>query len=83
MKDAKTTLELNAALLQRAKRYAKRVGRPLRYVVEDGLRALLETSERTYTHVPRDLRAGKAGDPDPLKGMPHDVWLEHIYGSRP
>ena len=39
----KTTIEIHDELLVRAKRHAKRNGRPLRSVVEEGLRLVLST----------------------------------------
>ena len=39
----KTTLDISDELLARAKRHAKKTGRPLRAVVEEGLRLALET----------------------------------------
>ena len=42
----KTTLDIHDELLLRAKRHAKETGRPLRALVEDGLRRVLTASRR-------------------------------------
>ena len=43
--DMKTTLEIKDDLLMRAKKLAKKTGRPLRAIVEDSLRATLQAAE--------------------------------------
>ena len=68
MENMKTTLDIHDALLDRAKRHAKKTGRPLRAVVEDGLRQVLAASSvspRSY-RLP-DMSVGDAGAADPLE----------------
>lgn len=77
----KTTLEIHDELLARAKRHAKATGRPLRAVVEDGLRRVLEPGNRRRKYKLPDLRAGDPDAPDPLS---HCSWPELrklIYGD--
>lgn len=63
----KTTLDIHDELLARAKRHAKKTGRPLRAVVEDGLRQVLAApSSRNRYRLP-DLSTGHAGAEDPLE----------------
>ena len=50
----KTTIEISDALLARAKRHARKTGKPLRVLVEEGIRRVLE--EQDYT-VYRDFRS--------------------------
>ena len=77
----KTTLDIKDELLVRARKLAKRSGRPLRAVVEDGLRLVLSQ--------PRDLRAYhlpdcSVGDPDavdPLETLTWQDLRDEIYGE--
>jgi len=78
----KTTVEISDVLLTRAKRHARRVGRPLRALIEDGLRHVLEAeSTRNKYHLP-DLSVGKAGGPNPLEGLSWQDLRDEIYGGR-
>ena len=61
----KTTLDIHDELLARAKRHAKETGQPLRAVVEDGLRQLIDAAPPRPYELP-DLRMGDAEAPDPL-----------------
>ena len=58
----KTTLDIHDALLDRAKRHAKKTGRPLRAVVEDGLRQVLAVSVSPHDYQLPDLSVGDAGN---------------------
>jgi len=65
--------------MTRAKRYAKRTGRPFRAVVEDGLRLVLSDSKRS---VPYKLPDRSVGDPtaeDPLEALSWQDLREVIY----
>ena len=77
----KTTLDIHDELLRRAKRHARETGRPLRAVVEDGLRRVLApgTPDRGYK-LP-DLRAGDPEAPDPLERYSWPELREMIYGD--
>ena len=63
----KTTLDIHDALLDRAKRHAKKTGRPLRAVVEDGLRQVLAVPVSPHNYQLPDLSVGDADAADPLE----------------
>lgn len=77
----KTTLDLSDDLLARAKRHAKKTGRPLRAVVEEGLRLALEARPAGRYALP-DRSVGRAGDPNPLESLSWQVLRDEIYGAR-
>lgn len=77
----KTTIDVQDALLERAKRHAARTRRPLRAVVEEGLRCVL--SERSAPHT-FELADASVGDPDaidPLEAFSWQDLREQIYGE--
>ena len=77
----KTTIEIQDALLERAKRRARRARRPLRAIVEEGLRRVL--SERSPAPA-YDLPDASVGDPeaaDPLETLSWQDLREEIYGK--
>ena len=63
----KTTLDIHDELLLQAKRHAKNTGQPLRAVVEEGLRAVLHSTERRPSYRLPDLRVGDPAVADPLE----------------
>jgi len=65
----KTTLEIRDELLLRAKSLARRTGRPLRAVVEDGLRLALRYGEREEHYQLPDCSVGDPGADDPLEAL--------------
>ncbi len=74
-------LDIHDELLARAKRYAKKTGRPLRAVVEDGLRQVLTApSSRNRYRLP-DLSTGYAGAQDPLEVYSWQDLRGLIYGA--
>ena len=77
----KTTIDVQDDLLARAKRHARRSGRSLRAVVEDGLRQTLAapTVHRRY-RLP-DLSVGNPGDADPLEAYSWQDLRGTIYGD--
>ncbi|MYH50826.1 MAG: DUF2191 domain-containing protein [Gammaproteobacteria bacterium] len=81
MATVKTTLDIQDELLARAKRHAQRTGRPLRAVVEEGLRQVLSapTPRRRY-RLP-DHSVGEAGERDPLEAFSWQDLREVIYGE--
>ena len=76
----KTTLDIHDELLARAKNHAKATGRPLRAVVEDGLRRVLFEPEPTPYVLP-DLREGDPDLQDPLERYSWPELRELIYGG--
>ena len=76
----KTTLDIQDELLLRAKRHARSTGRPLRAVVEEGLRQVLSTTAPHPRYELPDLSVGQAGEPDPLEAYSWQDLRELIYG---
>ena len=77
----KTTLDIHDQLLSRAKHHAKSTGRPLRAVVEDGLRRVLSDVPRSRAYVLPDLRVGDPHADDPLEQYSWPELRELIYGD--
>ena len=77
----KTTLDIQDELLARAKRYAHQTGRPLRAVVEEGLRRALETATPVRPYVLPDHSVGEAGGRDPLEAYSWQDLRGVIYGE--
>ena len=78
----KTTLDIHDDLPIREKRHARRLGRPLRAVVEEEPRQVLATpSARSPSRLP-DLSAGDANAPDPLESYSWQDLRETIYDDR-
>ena len=79
----KTTVDISDALLARAKRHARRVGQPLRAIIEEGLRRVLkEDSVRPPDTIPE----ASVGDPtaaDPLEALSWQDLRDEIYGQPP
>ena len=63
----KTTLDIKDELLLSAKQLADRTGRPLRAVVEEGLRLVLSAQPRSRSFQLEDCSVGDSGQPDPLE----------------
>lgn len=78
----KTTLDISDALLARARRHAKKRGKPLRAVVEEGLRRVLEDDSARTSFVLEDRSVGKAGAPNPLEALSWQDLRDAIYGGR-
>ena len=78
----KTTLDIQDELLARAKRHAQRTGRPLRAVVEEGLRQVLITLRppTDATGCPTTAWAKRAGR-DPLEAYSWQDLREVIYAE--
>ncbi len=77
----KTTIDIQDALLVRAKRYAGRNGQPLRAVVEDGLRMVLSTPVARSRYRLPDMSFGDPDGPDPLEAYSWQDLREMIYGN--
>ena len=78
----KSTFDINDALLARAKRHARKAGKPLRALVEEGLRRVLveETTQKRY-ELP-DRAVGRSGAPNPMEGLSWQELRDEIYGGR-
>ncbi|MCY4598483.1 MAG: DUF2191 domain-containing protein [Acidobacteria bacterium] len=77
----KTTIDIQDALLLRAKRYAKRNGHPLRAVVEEGLRLVLSTPVTRSRYRLPDMSVGEPDGPDPLEAYSWQDLRDMIYGN--
>ena len=77
----KTTIDIQDELLARAKRYARHTGRPLRAVVEDGLRQVLSDSTRNTRYKLPDRSVGDPNAKDPLEALSWQDLREEIYGK--
>ena len=75
----KTTIDIHDELLVRAKRHARDTGRPLRAVVEEGLRLVLATPEAAQPYRLPDLSVGDPTDEDPLEAYSWQDLSEIIY----
>lgn len=78
----KTTMDISDALLARAKRHARRTGKSLRALVEEGLRQVLSAESARPKYELPDLSVGKAGDPNPLEALSWQDLRDEIYGGR-
>ena len=78
----KITVEISDPLLARAKRHARRAGRPLRALIEDGLRHVLEAEPaQSKYHLP-DLSVGNPDGSNPLETLSWQDLRDEIYGGR-
>jgi hypothetical protein len=78
----KSTFEINDALLKRAKIHARRAGKPLRALIEEGLRRVLDESAPTARYELPDRSVGKVGAPNPLEQLSWQDLRDEIYGGR-
>ena len=78
----KTTLDIQNELFVRAKRHARKIGRPLRAVVEEGLRLVLATSGPPPRYELPDLSVGRADARDPLEDYSWQDLRDIIYDTR-
>lgn len=77
----KTTIEIHDDLLARAKQYARKTGRPLYAIVEEGLRQVLPATPSSSLYRLPDLSEGKPGATDPLKAYSWQELRGIIYGE--
>jgi hypothetical protein len=78
----KTTVDIADALLERAKRYAKRTHRPLRALIEEGLQRVLKDGARRAEYRLPDQSVGRAGEKNPLESFSWSELRDEIYGGR-
>ena len=78
----KITLDIDDGLLSRAKAHARRTGRPLRAVVEDGLRLVLSADAEPKKYELPDLSVGNPDDRDPIAAQSWRDMRELIHGDR-
>jgi hypothetical protein len=77
----KTTVDISDALLERAKRLARRTGRPLRALIEEGLRQVL-AGEPARKFRLKDRAVGNPRGPNPLEALSWQDLRREIYGDR-
>lgn len=77
----KTTVVISDPLLARAKRHARRTGRPLRALVEEGLRMVLSVEEERAPYRMPDRSVGNADAPNPLESLSWQDLRREIYGD--
>lgn len=78
----KTTLDIADPLLERAKRHAKKTGRPLRAIVEEGLRRVLDAKAPPPSGELPDRSVGQPGGPNRLASYSWAELRDEIYGGR-
>jgi hypothetical protein len=78
----KTTVEISDVLLDRARRHARRSGRPMRSLIEEGLRLVLEAESPPRRYELPDCSVGEPGAPNPLESLPWQNLRDEIYGGR-
>jgi Arc/MetJ family transcription regulator len=78
----KTTIDIDDALLARAKRHARKVGQPLRALVEEGLRRVFEGDSVTTQYEIPDRSVGNPAGPNPLDDLSWQDLRHEIYGGR-
>ncbi len=78
----KTTVDLADALLARAKRHARKTGRPLRALIEDGLRRVLDEETRNTGFRLVDRSVGDPKGDNPLERISWQDLRNEIYGGR-
>ena len=79
----KTTIEIQDALLERAKRHARLAGLSLRAVVEEGLRLVLARRSSVPPYEMPDASVGNPGGTDPLEALSWQDLRAEIYGEPP
>jgi hypothetical protein len=80
----KTTVEINDQLFARAQRKAKREGKTMRSLIEEGLRLCLDADAEAVAerYVLPDRSVGDPDAPDPLESMTWPEVRDEIYGGR-
>ena len=78
----KTTLDIQDALLLRAKRLSKRTGKPLRALVEQGLALVLAADGAApERYVLPDRSVGNSSAKNPLEGWSWQDLRDEIYAE--
>jgi hypothetical protein len=78
----KTTLDIQDALLLRAKRLSKRTGKPLRSLVEEGLRHVLEQEGQSRRYELPDHSVGDPQADNPLDALSWQDLRDITYGGQ-
>jgi hypothetical protein len=78
----KTTIDISDALFQRAKKEARRTGRPMRQLVEQGLRLVLDAEGTSKPYSLPDRSIGNARARSPLDSLSWQDLRNEIYGEK-
>jgi hypothetical protein len=78
----KTTVELADALFARAKKHAQRTGQPMRALIEEGLRLVLDQKAMGGSFELPDRSVGKPRGKNPLEEFSWQDLRDEIYGGR-
>jgi hypothetical protein len=78
----KTTIDIPDALFTRARAHARRSGRTLRALVEEGLRRVVDDEVAPSGFALGDHSVGDKGDPNPLESLSWQDLRDEIYGGR-
>jgi hypothetical protein len=78
----KTTVEIQDALHERARLHARRSGRPMRALIEEGLRLVLQAGSATHDYRLPDRSVGVPGAPNPLEAMSWQDLRDEAYAGR-
>jgi hypothetical protein len=78
----KTTVEIPDALMARAKRHARKLGKPFRALIEEGLRRVLEAEPPRERYRMEDRSVGTRGARNPLEHLSWTELRDIIYGGR-
>lgn len=82
MTPMKTTVEIADDLLERAKRRARRTGQPVRALIEQGLRLVLQAEQESPKFHLADHSVGDRHGKNPLESLSWQDLRDEIYGSR-
>ena len=77
----KTTVEISDTLLVRAKRHARTMGKPLRALIEEGLRRVLTDERGPSRYRLPDRSVGRKGARNPLESLSWQDLRDEIYGN--
>jgi hypothetical protein len=77
----KTTVDIQDALFERARQHARALGVPMRALIEEGLRRVLDAEATPAPYQLPDRSAGRSGAPDPLETRSWPELREEIYGG--
>ncbi len=77
----KTTVDIADDLYARMKRMSRQTGRPMRMIIEDGLRSVLDAGDVQAWRL-TDRSVGEPGDPNPLESLSWQDLRDEIYPVR-
>jgi hypothetical protein len=78
----KTTVDIPDSLLERARRQARKSGRPVRALIEEGLRLVLDAESRPRGYRLPDRAVGNARSSNPLDSLSWQDLRDEIYRGR-